>query len=87
MGRQLVVEGRVQGVGYRVWAARTMGDLGLSGWVRNMADRRVEVVVEGPAVAVESFERRCHVGPRSARVLRVSATMRPVGGIDGVEIR
>ena len=87
MGRHLVVEGRVQGVGYRIWAARTMGELGLSGWVQNLADRRVEVVVEGPVVAVESFERRCHVGPRSARVLRVSGAIRDVSGLDGVEIR
>jgi acylphosphatase len=85
--RHLLIEGRVQGVGYRMWAASTMRDLGLAGWVRNLADRRVEVVVEGDAPAVETFERRCHAGPPSARVQHVRTTLEPVVGLRGVEIR
>lgn len=82
-----MIEGRVQGVGYRMWAASTMERLGVAGWVRNRADRTVEAVVEGPVEAVETFERLCHEGPRNARVQRVRATMQPVAGLVGVEIR
>ncbi len=77
----------MQGVGYRMWAASTMERLALDGWVRNRADRTVEAVVEGPADAVETFERLCQEGPRNARVQRVRATMQPLAGLAGVEIR
>jgi len=86
IARHLQVEGRVQGVGYRAWASSTMRRLGLAGWVRNLADRRVEIVVEGPVDAVEAFERSCHDGPPAAHVLRVVASMRPPSGVRGVEI-
>lgn len=66
---RLFVSGRVQGVGFRystVGAARTIG--GLSGWVRNLDDGRVEVLVEGPRDAVEQLTAWCRRGPPSARV-------------------
>lgn len=87
IARRLLVEGRVQGVGYRAWAIRAMAAAGLRGWVRNLPDRRVEAVVEGPSDAVEAFERRCHTGPAAARVDRVHAVMHPVERLGGVEIR
>lgn len=87
IARRLLVEGRVQGVGYRAWAIRQMASTGLRGWVRNLPDRRVEAVVEGPSDAVEAFERRCHEGPPGASVERVRATMHPVERLGGVEIR
>jgi acylphosphatase len=66
---RLFVTGRVQGVGFRystVGAARTIG--GLSGWVRNLDDGRVEVLVEGPKDAVDQLIVWCRRGPPSARV-------------------
>ena len=47
------VRGRVQGVGFRWWTRARALELGLSGWARNTADRRVEVVAEGRREAVE----------------------------------
>ena len=47
------VRGRVQGVGFRWWTRARALELGLSGWARNTADRRVEVVAEGSREAVE----------------------------------
>jgi acylphosphatase len=43
-----LVKGRVQGVGYRYFALRTAERLGVTGFVRNLSDGRVEVVGEGP---------------------------------------
>jgi acylphosphatase len=43
-----LVRGRVQGVGFRWWTRTHALELGLTGWARNLADGRVEVVAEGP---------------------------------------
>lgn len=43
-----LVRGRVQGVGFRWWTRTRALELGLTGWARNLADGRVEVVAEGP---------------------------------------
>ena len=49
---RVVVTGRVQGVGYRVWAARNAKALGLRGWVRNRRDGAVEALFAGEAAAL-----------------------------------
>ncbi len=62
------VSGRVQGVAYRYFAQRWAGALSVSGWVRNLADGRVEVLAEGDKDALESFTERLRSGPRMAVV-------------------
>ena len=52
---RMLVEGRVQGVGFRVRVSRIARHLGLKGLVRNLRDGRVEIFCEGPAVAVSNF--------------------------------
>ncbi len=71
---RLVIRGRVQGVGYRAWCMQTARRLGVSGWVRNLADGSVEAFAHGPAVAVESFVGACQAGPPLARVTAVDTT-------------
>lgn len=66
--RGWLVSGRVQGVGFRWWTARTARALGLRGTVENLPDGRVEVHAEGPAEAVNGLHRRLHDGPTAARV-------------------
>ncbi|MFZ5785839.1 MAG: acylphosphatase [Acidobacteriota bacterium] len=66
--RRYIVEGRVQGVGFRYFVVREAQALGLSGWVRNMADGRVEVLAAGDDSALEVLAGRLWEGPRSARV-------------------
>jgi acylphosphatase len=68
---RLRIEGRVQGVGFRVFVERTAVALGLDGWVRNRRDGGVEAVVSGTPAAVEQMIERCHVGPPASRVDRV----------------
>ncbi|MFO0993065.1 MAG: acylphosphatase [Hyphomicrobiales bacterium] len=67
----LLIEGRVQGVGYRQWFAGEARSLGLTGWVRNRSDGRVEASVSGPADLVERLFTAAQRGPRSAAVSRI----------------
>lgn len=62
------VSGRVQGVWFRGSTAERARELGLGGWVRNLADGRVEAVFEGPADAVDRALAFVHEGPPHARV-------------------
>ncbi len=71
--RRWLVSGRVQGVGYRAFAARTARGLGLNGGASNLPDGRVLVVAEGPAHALDRLEAALWDGPRFARVQRVEA--------------
>ncbi len=69
---QLLIRGRVQGVGYRASCCRKAKELGLSGWVRNLSDGSVEVQAEGPAHLLTELCLWCERGPRGAEVLGVS---------------
>lgn len=69
--RRLLVEGRVQGVGFRWSLTEEARQLGLDGWVRNRSDGRVEALVSGLAEAVEALTLWAHRGPPQARVDRV----------------
>jgi acylphosphatase len=68
---RLLVEGCVQGVGYRFFARGAARDLGLRGWVRNLPDGRVEARVVGEDPVVETFITRLRQGPRHGRVDRI----------------
>jgi acylphosphatase len=63
-----VVAGRVQGVYYRSATAEQAARLELDGWVRNLADGRVEAVAAGPADALAELARWLWQGPPAARV-------------------
>lgn len=84
--RRLLIEGRVQGVGYRISCAREVARLGLAGRVRNLVDGRVEVVVEGPSAEVEQLVAWCWQGPPLARVRSVDIADEEPEGAAGVYI-
>jgi acylphosphatase len=65
---RVCISGLVQGVNYRAWTRRRATELGLSGWVRNVANGDVEAVFSGPAHAVDTMLLACREGPRHARV-------------------
>jgi len=85
--RRVIVRGGVQGVGFRVSAARAAGSRGVAGWVRNRPDGTVEAVFEGAPDAVDSMMRWCREGPSGARIVDVEAFEEPPEALQGFEIR
>lgn len=69
------ITGRVQGVSYRYWTQTQATRLGLSGWVRNEADRSVSALFAGPSAAVAEMIELCRQGPSLARVTGVETTL------------
>ena len=65
---EIVVAGRVQGVGYRNFAQRRASNLGLEGFVMNLKDGRVRARVEGPRPTIEKFIQELGKGPPLSRV-------------------
>ncbi|HEU0243385.1 MAG TPA: acylphosphatase [Candidatus Limnocylindrales bacterium] len=78
---EATVRGRVQGVGYRVFALREATYLGLDGFVANEADGSVRVVAEGPRFALTSLLARLEDGPPAGFVDRVLVRWEPARGI------
>jgi acylphosphatase len=62
--RRWYISGRVQGVGYRYFAQRAAAELGLTGYVRNLDDGRVEVYAVGPSKKLDQLAGSLHRGPR-----------------------
>ncbi len=77
---EIIVEGRVQGVGYRNFAQRKAGQLALRGYVMNLKDGRVRVRAEGSREAIEELARDLGKGPPLAHVETVSVAWRPPTG-------
>src|ERR1700733_9801932 len=65
---RVIIQGRVQGVGYRAWVEHQARAHGLEGWVRNTTDGSVEALFSGPQDAVADMVASCRRGPSSARV-------------------
>lgn len=81
------VAGKVQGVSFRQCTQEQADRLELDGWVRNLADGRVEVLIEGEEGAVRELEAWLAEGPGQARVDEVTLEEQPVQGITGFIVR
>jgi acylphosphatase len=77
---EVVVEGRVQGVGYRAFAQRRAQDRGLTGYAVNLHDGRVKVRAEGHREHLDAYVRDLEQGPPLAEVARVAVTSLPYTG-------
>ncbi|GIU96405.1 MAG: acylphosphatase [Actinomycetota bacterium] len=84
---RVVVDGRVQGVFFRATCAERARALGVTGWVRNLADGRVEAVFEGSSEAVDALVAWCRQGPPAAVVREVEVHAEPPRGEVGFRIR
>jgi acylphosphatase len=83
----LLVTGYVQGVFYRHTTAQKARARGLTGWVRNLPDGRVEAVVEGEEKEVLALVDWCRSGPSHATVERVDVEwQRPVSEFSGFQV-
>lgn len=77
---EIMVEGHVQGVGFRGYAQRRASLLGLAGYVMNLQDGRVRVHAEGPAELIEELAHELRKGPPLSRVERVTVSWLPPTG-------
>lgn len=75
-----IVEGHVQGVGFRYFVIDCAQELGLSGWVRNTFEGNVELFAEGSRPALEKLLANVQRGPRAAFVLAVHEEWQPATG-------
>jgi acylphosphatase len=80
VARRFVISGRVQGVGFRYYTQECALREGVTGWVRNLPDGRVEAHVEGESESVTRVERALRSGPRGARVQTMSVDVEDVSG-------
>ncbi len=71
--QRVFVSGRVQNIGYRDWVIRKAQALGITGWVRNRRDGRVELLVVGEDAASDAMIEALREGPPLARVDHVEA--------------
>jgi len=80
VARRFLISGRVQGVGFRYFSADLAAREGVTGWVRNLPDGRVEAHMEGEAEAVMRVERALRQGPPGARVDAFDVDPQPPSG-------
>jgi acylphosphatase len=69
---EIIVKGRVQGVGYRYYAVQQAQLLGVKGYVRNQADNSVVVVAQADEEVIQTFIDYLYIGPTRARVDHIS---------------
>ena len=81
------VSGKVQGVSFRQYTCAEAERLDLDGWVRNLDDGRVEVLVEGEAAAVQELQGWLEQGPSTAQVTGVELEEQALQGIAGFIVR
>jgi acylphosphatase len=82
-GMRFLVSGKVQGVFFRASTRQEALRLGLNGYARNLADGRVEVVVDGRPEAVHELEQWLWQGPPAARVDDVERSLHATPVTDG----
>ena len=87
IARHVRVYGRVQGVFFRAWMSEHAEQLGVTGWVRNCPDGRVEAHVEGEQAGVEQLIERIREGPPAAQVDDVRVWDADTFEFDGFEVR
>lgn len=76
----ILVSGRVQGVAFRYYARNIAIQLDVKGWIKNLPNGQVELVVEGSKNSVEEMVEWCKRGPRMAEVEDIEVDWLPYSG-------
>ena len=76
-GISIIVSGRVQGVGFRYFTKNKAEERGITGWVRNLSDGRVEVLAYGPESDLEQFMQVLKEGPLGSKVSELHSQWLP----------
>lgn len=69
--KRIVIEGKVQGVGFRWWITEWANARDLEGWVRNRREGTLEALFHGPEESVNHMVEACQHGPQAARIRKV----------------
>lgn len=69
----MLVEGSVQGVGFRYFVKQQADTLNLTGWVRNRMDGKVEILAQGDESKLQQLVSAVHIGPSMGYVRNVAA--------------
>jgi acylphosphatase len=85
--RRVFISGLVQNVWFRATTAKQAARAGVRGWVRNLADGRVEAVLEGTADAVNEMIDFCSRGPELARVDRIEVVEESPENLEDFRVR
>jgi len=84
---QVIITGKVQGVGFRAWVQKVARERSLSGEVQNQSDGTVKAILEGDDLMVKEVLDLCKDGPKAARVDRTDVSFEQfVGEYDGFRI-
>ncbi len=75
-----IVDGQVQGVGYRMFVIEQARRLDIAGWVRNRSDGSVEVTAEGTRLDIDELVTALKHGPHMATVTSVETEFKPASG-------
>ena len=82
------ISGRVQGVWFRANTKQKAEQLGITGWVRNTSDGRVEAIFEGEENHIKEMLEWCHHGPPLAKINNVEIIeQNPTNGFNGFSIK
>ena len=85
--KRYLISGRVQGVFYRASTQQKAASLGLSGWVRNLADGRVEALACGSSEKLATLEEWLYQGPPMAEVDNIEVQAAEQGDYNGFGVR
>ena len=77
-----VITGKVQGVGFRYYSRKQAIESGLNGWVRNLENGDVELLITGEQVGISAMQIWLSTGPRGSRIDSVKETAVPISTDD-----
>ena len=84
---RLLIKGKVQGVFYRAGAKEIAKNIGITGWIKNVANGDVEVLVTGTTAQIMEFINWCWQGPGKAMVTDIGITEEPEEGFSDFVVK